>query len=193
MSQLYQLKSSFSCAMAAAIVAIAFWLGDPTPLFAQAGGCQLIPDDHNPSEKILRCGDGLTIRSAEKTRYHLVDEHGQALPSGTAPKALPSGAQLESGALMLEFKPTDNRRNFQILTPHAIAAVRGTTWAVEVEPDRTSTLVISGFVEVMRPNAKTGTRLRAGQGADVSAEPGPIMAKRWATPRVHALLARFGQ
>jgi FecR-like protein len=172
-------------------LAVLVWLAGS--VFAEAGGCQLIPDDRIPSEKILKCGDDLSIRSAANTRYHLTDHQGRALPNGTAPEDAPNGAQLESGALMIEFKPTEGRRNFQILTPHAIAAVRGTTWAVEVEPDRTSTLVISGFVEVMRPNAKSGTRLRAGQGADVSAAAGPIIAKRWATPRVRTLLARFGQ
>jgi hypothetical protein len=101
--------------------------------------------------------------------------------------------ELDSGALMIEFKPTEGRRNFQIRTPHAIAAVRGTTWAVEVEPDRTSTLVILGFVEVMRPDAKRGVILRAGQGADVSSGTGPITVKRWPTKRVDALLARFGK
>ena len=55
--------------------------------------------------------------------------------------------------LMVEFKPSASRRNFQILTPHAVAAVRGTTWAVEVNSDQTSTLVILGFVEVTRPDA----------------------------------------
>jgi FecR protein len=175
------------------LLAVSIWLAAPTSLFAEASGCQLVPDDRIPSEKILKCGDDLTIRSAADTRYQLIDQQGQALPSGTAPESAPNGARLESGALMIEFKPTAGRRNFQILTPRAIAAVRGTTWAVEVEPDRTSTLVISGFVEVMRPNAKSGTRLRAGQGADVTAAAGPIVAKRWAAPRVRTLLARFGQ
>jgi hypothetical protein len=175
------------------MIAVSIWLASSTSLFAEAGGCQLIPDDRNPSEKILRCGDSLSIRSAVNTRYRLTDQKGQAQPTDTATAEPPSGVQLESGALMIEFKPTEGRRNFQILTPHAIAAVRGTTWAVEVEPDRTSTLVILGFVEVMHPNETHGTLIRAGQGADVSAGTTAIMAKRWATPRVRTLLARFGQ
>jgi hypothetical protein len=142
---------------------------------------------------ILKCGDDLTIRSAPDTRYRLADQHGRELPRDTAPKDVPRSAQLDSGALMIEFKATEGRRSFQIRTPHAIAAVRGTTWAVEVEPDKTSTLVISGFVGVMRPGAQPGALLRAGQGSDVSPGTAPVTVKRWAKKRVDALLARFGQ
>jgi hypothetical protein len=35
------------------------------------------------------------------------------------------------------------RREFQILTPQAIASVRGTKWAMEVKPGETSTLVLA--------------------------------------------------
>ena len=100
------------------------------------GGCTLTPDIRDPSVSILKCGDDLTIRSAADTRYHLADQQG--LVGDTAPKDAPKSVQLDSGALMIEFKPSEGRRNFQIRTPHAIAAVRGTTWAVEVEPDKTS-------------------------------------------------------
>jgi hypothetical protein len=167
------------------LLVLSICLATAAPVLAQTNGCVLIPDDRNPSEKLLRCGDDLTIRSAASTRYRLIDQQGQESPKG---------AQLDVGALMIEFKPSEGRRNFQILTPHAVAAVRGTTWAVEVNAEKTSTLVILGFVEVTRPDAKgSGVLLRAGQGADVSSGAGPIMAKRWAMPRVQALLARFGQ
>jgi hypothetical protein len=177
-----------------AILAGSSWLVVPTLVFSQTDGCQLVPDDRNPSEKILKCGDDLSIRSAANTRYELVDQHGQALAKDQSTRdAMPQGARLDSGALLIEFKPISRRRKFQILTPHAIAAVRGTTWAVEVENDRSSTLVVLGYVEVTRPDGKNGVLLRAGQGADVSTGTGPILAKRWATPRVRALLARFGK
>jgi hypothetical protein len=149
---------------------------------AAQSACSLVPDEHHPSEKVLRCGDGLTIRSAVGTRYKLIGQRGDGPPTG---------AQLDVGALFIEFKPTERRRDFQILTPYAIAAVRGTTWAVEVGNDMTSTLVVLGFVEVKRPGAAEGSLLRAGQGADVTAGSAPIVVKRWAKPRVDALLARF--
>jgi FecR-like protein len=179
-----------SCALRP-LLAVSLWLSVPNLVFAQASGCTLTPDIRDPSVTILKCGDDLTIRSAADTRYHLADQQG--LVGDTAPKDAPKSVQLDSGALMIEFKPSEGRRNFQIRTPHAIAAVRGTTWAVEVEPDKTSTLVILGFVEVMRPDAQGGALLRAGQGSDVSPGTGPVTVKRWAKKRVDALLARFGQ
>jgi FecR protein len=166
-----------------AVVAIS-WLGAPARVFAQPAGCRLITDDRNPTEKILRCGDGLTIRNAPGTQYQMIDQGGTRLPVG---------ARLDSGALMIELTPSDRLRSFQILTPHAIAAVRGTKWAVEVVPERTSTLVLSGVVEVKRPRGRRGALLHAGEGADVSAGAEPIVVKRWAKKRVEALLARFGQ
>jgi ferric-dicitrate binding protein FerR (iron transport regulator) len=160
------------------------WLGAPAQVYGQPAGCTLIADDRNPTERILRCGNGVTIRNAPGTRYQVLDQGGQRPPDG---------ARLDSGALMIEFAPSTRQRGFQILTPHAIAAVRGTKWAVEVIPERTSTLVLSGVVEVKRPRGRRGALLHAGEGADVSGEAGPIVVKRWAKPRVEALLARFGQ
>ena len=66
---------------------------------------------------------------------------------------------------MIEFKRAEGRRSFQILTPHAIAAVRGTKWAVEVGTGKTSTLVLVGAVNVRRPSAQRGVTLRPGEGA----------------------------
>lgn len=145
---------------------------------SQPAGCTLVADEHNPTEKILRCGDNLTIRNAPNTNYQATS---------------PNEVKLNSGALLIEFASKDRKHRFQILAPHAVASVRGTKWAVEATPERTSTLVISGVVEVKRPKQKHGALLKAGEGADVSAGSGRIIAKRWAQPRVDALLARFGQ
>jgi hypothetical protein len=165
-------------------VAVSAWLAASTAAFAQSNGCSLVADDRNPSEKILRCGKDLTIRTAPGTRPALTDKQGQAQPADV---------QLDSGALMIEFNPTDAQRSFQILTPHAIAAVRGTKWVVEVTSKRTATLVISGVVEVGHRGAKQTAKLRAGEGADISSGTRPIVVKRWPRKRVSALLARFGE
>jgi hypothetical protein len=161
----------------------ALWLGASAPGFAQPAGCKLVADDLNPSEKILRCGDTIAIRDAPNTRYRLI---GQNRREG------PTGARLESGALLIEFTPSDRQKNFQILTPHAIAAVRGTRWAVDVEHGNTATLVLSGSVAVTSPRAR-GVLLNPGEGADVTAGTRDIVVKRWGQKRVDALLARFGQ
>jgi len=146
---------------------------------AQTAECSLVEDPHNAPEKILRCGDELSVRIARGTRYKLITREGQPLPSG---------AELDSGALMIE-----GDKPFQILTPHAIAAVRGTKWAVEVKAKQSSTLVISGAVEVKRRDGKQTVTLKDGEGVDVARGGGPLEVKRWKKKRVRALLARFGQ
>jgi hypothetical protein len=163
---------------AAAAVAVFLLLATSGASFAQPAGCSLVEDPHNASEKILRCGDDLTVRVARGTSYKLIQE-GQSLPTG---------AELDSGALMIE-----GRKPFQILTPHAIAAVRGTKWAVDVKAKQSSTFVVSGSVEVRRRAGKPTVELTAGEGVDVSGGRGPLEVKRWKKKRVKALLARFGQ
>jgi hypothetical protein len=175
-----------------AAVPLSILLCTPTFVLGQSGGCVLVPDGRNPSEKILRCGSNLTIRSAPNTAYHLTSPDDRRQPGG---------ARLDSGALLIEFTPSEGQRDFRILTPQAITAVRGTRCAVEVGRSQTSTLVLSGSVEVTRRNSRRGAApgardsavLGAGEGVDVAAGTGPIVAKRWAQTRIDALMARFGQ
>jgi hypothetical protein len=166
-----------------AAMTVVCWISASAHALGQSGGCVLIADEHNPSEKILRCDEHLTIRKAPNSKYQAISAKGQP----------PSSVRLQSGALMIEFAPTDSKKSFQILTPHAIAAVRGTKWAIEVVGKRTSTLVLSGVVEVKHLNGEGAALLRAGEGADVSDKKGLIVVKRWGKKRVDALLARFGQ
>jgi len=170
---------------AAALLALAaFWLA-ATPLArAQDNGCSLVQDDRNPYEKILRCGVGLAIRVAPSTVYRLITPPGSREPTG---------ARLDSGALMIELDRSKTKRNFQIQTPHAIAAVRGTTWAVEVNPKQSSTFVVAGVVAVSRVNRTDTVVLNAGEGVDVPAGTGPLTVKAWSEDRARTLLGRFGQ
>jgi hypothetical protein len=170
--------------VAGALLGLAIGLGATMPVRSQSGACALAPDEHKPAGKNQRCGDDLLVRAAPGTSYHTVDQQGTELP-----KAL----QLDAGALMIEFHPSGEQKDFQILTPRAIAAVRGTKWVVEVAPARTSTLVISGEVAVKRLHADQTVVLGPGQGVDVSAGRRPLAVKRWPKPRVKALLARFGE
>ena len=150
-----------------------------TPARAQPSGCALVPDERIPTEKILRCGDSLTIRNTPGAQYRVIGE------------AVPSAVQLDQGALMLEFTPTAPK-TFQIMTPHAIAAVRGTRWVVDVTAKQTATLVLAGSVAVHRRRGAQSALLHAGEGVTVSATSGPVKARRWAKRKVDALLRRFG-
>ena len=158
----------------------------PVAALAQGGGCVLVPDKRHPEDRILRCGNDLTVQPAAGTTYH---------PSDAGQPGPPTAVHLDDGALLLEFHRSKRQHDFQILTPEAIASVRGTRWAVETKPGRTSVLVLRGVVEVARAGAGAGSSvlLRPGEGVDVGAGNGPLQANRWARERVKALLARFNR
>ena len=137
-----------------------------------------------PVRKDLRCGDNLTVHVAPGSHYRLIAKPGQPLPSAI---------QLDDGALLIEFQPSPQQKDFQILTPLAVAAVRGTKWAVEVSAARTSTLVLGGAVAVTNRHLNQYVILREGEGADITPMDTSMVQKRWGDARVRALLARFGE
>jgi opacity protein-like surface antigen len=151
---------------------------------AQSNTCTLRPDRYNPSEQVLHCGKELTVQPAPGTDYHPVD---------AGPGRPPVSVQLDSGALFTTFHPGAKPRDFQILTPQAIASVRGTTWAVEASPSRTSVFVQTGEVTVKRARDAATVVLRQGEAVDVGSDDGPLKVERWPPARVRALLARFGR
>jgi ferric-dicitrate binding protein FerR (iron transport regulator) len=172
---------------AAALVATALF-GAPFARsnFASAagGGCALVPNERDPSEKMLQCGEQLTIRPAHGTRYRPVYKAGQQLPTAV---------QLNDGALLIEFHPSVQENAFQILTPLAIAAVRGTKWAMEVSPARTSTLVLDGSVAVTNRRLNEYVVLTEWQGVDITPSDTTMAQKQWGQARIRALLSRFGE
>jgi hypothetical protein len=151
-----------------------------------AGACALVPSERAPSEKILQCGgaEGLTVRAAQGTRYQPLYKKGDPLPVGI---------RLDDGALLIEFQPSLWRRDFQILTPLAIAAVRGTKWAVDVTKVRTSVLVLSGAVGVTNRRLNQYVILTEREGVDITPADTSTVQKAWGEARIRALLARFGE
>jgi hypothetical protein len=127
---------------------------------------------------MLQCGDSVAAHLADGTVVHPVG--GPAL-------------RLDAGALLIEFQPQPGAEHFQILTPEAIAAVRGTTWAVEVGSGKTSVLVIAGKVGVQARRGGGAASLGPGEGVDVEGSPRTLTVKRWPEARVRRLLARFGR
>jgi ferric-dicitrate binding protein FerR (iron transport regulator) len=167
---------------AAALIGVTF--AGPTAALAAGGACALVADEHDPSVKILRCGDNLTVHVAAGARYRPIYKAGQPLPAAI---------RLDGGALLIEFQPSPQEQNFQILTPLAVAAVRGTKWAVEVTAARTSTLVLTGAVAVTNRHLNQYVVLRDGEGVDITPSDTSMVQKRWGEARVRALLARFGE
>ena len=78
------------------------------------------------------------------------------------------------------------------MTPQAIAAVRGTKWAVDATEGKSSVFVVNGRVSVARRGGANRVVLGPGEGVDVEAT-GTLTVKRWASARVAALLARLAQ
>lgn len=133
---------------------------------------------------MLQCGDLVTAHLAEGSVVH---------PVGRAKASVPSGLRLQTGAALIEFKPQAGAENFRILTPEAIAAVRGTTWAVQVEKGKTSVFVVTGKVEVRARVGDAKVSLGPGEGVDVARSARTLEVKHWGEARVRQLLALFGR
>ncbi len=170
-------------ATAAAAVLFVTAVVGPGPARA-AGVCALVPNERMPSEKILQCGASLTVRPAQGARYQPLYKKGDPLPVGI---------RLTEGALLIEFHPASAQEKFQILTPLAIAAVRGTKWAMDVTRAQTSTLVLAGAVAVTNRRLNEYVVLTQGQGVDITPADTTIVQKQWGEARVRALLSRFGE
>lgn len=144
-------------------------------------GCALEPVG-GTSRHVLRCRNGVTIIVEQGARYTLMDRNGDNAADGV---------RLRRKALLLDVPRGGS--GFVVVTPQAIAAVRGTEWAVDVQGARTSVLVLEGNVAVQRPASGAAVSLGPGQGVDVDRSTAPLVVRRWPAARVSALLARFGR
>lgn len=131
----------------------------------------------------FHCDNGITIVTENGAKFELKDRNRDGHVDSV---------ELSSRALLVDVpkKPGGNR--FDIVTPQAIAAVRGTKWAVDAAEGKTSVFVVNGRVSVARPAGSGRVVLGAGEGVDVEAT-GALVVKRWAPARAAALLARLGQ
>ena len=143
-------------------------------------GC--VSENSSGMTQTLRCEAGITIVAEGGAKY--------TLQSGR--KGRIDAVELNGKALLIEVAPKPGGNKFQVVTPQAIAAVRGTKWAVDVAGDKTSVFVVNGRVGVGGRTGGRGVTLRPGEGVDVEAG-APLTVKRWAPARVSALLARLGQ
>src|SRR3954465_11807522 len=130
-----------------------------------------------------RCDNGITIVAENGARFELKDANRDGHIDSV---------ELSSKALLVEVPRKPGGNPFKVLTPQAIAAVRGTKWAVDVAEAKTSVFVADGRVGVSRRSGGRGVVLGRGEGVDVEAT-GPLTVKTWGQPRVDALMARLGQ
>jgi ferric-dicitrate binding protein FerR (iron transport regulator) len=146
-------------------------------------GCSV--SDVAGQTRTIRCPNGVTIVVENGARYEL---------GATGRDGKINTVELNDKALLLEVPPRSGRKTFQVNTPQAIAAVRGTRWAVDVTEGKTSVLVVRGKVAVGRRAGARGATvtLGPGEGVDVEGQT-PLVVKKWAPARVAALMARLGQ
>jgi FecR protein len=149
---------------------------------AQTPGCSDV--SRTNIAQTLHCGGGITIVAENGARYSLKDtNHDGHIDT----------ADLSSKALLIDVPKQPRDKTFQVTTPQAIAAVRGTKWAVDAADDKTSVFVARGRVAVGRSGGG-GQRVVLGPGEGVDVEQtGPLTVKRWPAARVAALMARLGQ
>jgi hypothetical protein len=130
-----------------------------------------------------RCDNGITIVAENGARFELKDANRDGRIDAV---------ELSSKALLVDIPRKPRGTPFKVLTPQAIAAVRGTRWAVDVADTKTAVFVADGRVGVTRRTGGRGVVLGPGEGVDVEAT-GPLTVKTWGQPRVDALMARLGQ
>ncbi len=130
-----------------------------------------------------RCENGITIVAENGARFELKDANRDGRIDAV---------ELSSKALLVDVPRKPRGTPFKVLTPQAIAAVRGTKWAVDVADAKTAVFVADGRVGVSRRAGGRGVVLGPGEGVDVEAT-GPLTVKTWGQPRVDALMARLGQ
>ena len=144
-------------------------------------GCDAQPSAQGT--QTLRCPAAITIVAESGAKFELRDRNrdGQV-----------DSVELSNKALLLEVPKKPGRTRFDVVTPQAIAAVRGTKWAVDAEGAKTSVFVVDGRVSVARRAGRGNVVLGAGDGVDVEPS-GQLIVKRWPAARVTALMARLGQ
>jgi hypothetical protein len=150
---------------------------------AQSTGPGCTPETSANAAQTQRCEGGVTIVAENGARYTLQDRDGNGRVDSV---------ELSSKALLLEVPKKPGGNKFQVITPQAIAAVRGTKWAVDAADNKTSVFVVNGRVAVGRRTSTHSVTLGRGEGVDVEAA-GPLTVKRWPAARVSALMARLGQ
>ena len=135
----------------------------------------------DPVRQVITCGSGLTVEREATTEITLFERAGDAPPSVI---------EIENGAILIEVQPGSVPT--RIRTPHAIAAVRGTTYVVDARGDSTSVFVLEGRVNVRQTDGTTDVTLEAREGIDVFPDV-PLETTLWPEEKASKLLERFGR
>lgn len=129
----------------------------------------------NPDRIVFNCPGGVVLEAEAAAAV--------GMTSGGLDVAVDNGAALAT---------VSDGSEFQIRMPHAIASVRGTTFAVNVSPTTSSVFVVDGTVEVRRVVGAESVTLEPGEGVDVT-DDARMTVNTWSQERAAALLGRFGR
>jgi hypothetical protein len=171
-----------SIRLAAAMIATTCLSG--TAASAQQANLGCTSEQSFAGPQTIRCGGGVTIIAENGARFTLLDRDRNGRVDGV---------DLQSKAVFIQAPKQKAGKTFEVMTPQAIAAVRGTQWAVDAEGSKTSVFVETGRVRVRRVAGPGRVTLRPGEGVDVDDSATPLEIKRWPAPRVTALMARLGR
>ncbi|MEP1573540.1 FecR family protein [Roseibium album] len=135
----------------------------------------------DPARVVYQCPGGLILEAEAAAALGV---------TATATDGRPTEIDVSSDAVLIDIAPGSG--SFQIRTPQAIAAVRGTVYTVEVADGTTAVFVSEGEVTVSRSDGSDQVVLAAGFGVDVT--PGePVVVREWGAERVRNLFDRFGR
>lgn len=163
-----------------AILSFLIILSPPSALAQTLAGCSAA-NVGNPDRVVYRCAGGIVLEAEAAAALGVL---------AAASDGRPTEVEMSADAVLIEITPGSGP--FQIRTPQAIAAVRGTVYAVDVADGTTSVFVSEGTVTVSRPDGSDQVVLEAGFGVDVT--PGePVVVREWGAQRVRNLLSRFGR
>jgi ferric-dicitrate binding protein FerR (iron transport regulator) len=138
-------------------------------------------DLRDPPRVVYRCAGGVTLEVEAATALGITERQADGRPTDV---------EVSSDGLYIEVAPGSGP--FQIRTPHAIAAVRGTVYLVDVSNTGTAVFVRRGEVSVAHVGGSDEVLLTPGLGVDVV--PGePLETRRWPVERVQNLMSRFGR
>lgn len=180
-----QLTGSFgNTSLLGTALAMAVSIVGADSAFAQSIGRCSQQQTVSSQRQTLNCEAGLSIVVERGARYQLVDRNADGHLDAI---------KLNGKAVLVDVDSNRFRGGFEVVTPQAIAAVRGTRWAVDADRAKTSVLVLRGRVAVNRASGGPGVRLGPGQGVDVDNGRTQLQVTRWKQPRVDALMARLGQ
>ena len=149
---------------------------------SRTGGCSL-DQVGGTGRYVVTCRDGISITTEKGASYQLLDRDR----NGDV-----DALRLSNKAVMVDIPEGRAERRFEVITPQAIAAVRGTQWAVDVSPGKTSVFVARGEVGVRSRTTNASVTLGAGDGVDVEAGK-PLTVRQWKRARVNALMSRLGR